>query len=94
MRLILTWIDQLRRTTTDQLPSFCAALVSQLQEIVATANAWAGKDHNDDGTHLVVRVGGTTANPAATVGRITIFADGNSLKVVKPDGTVGTITVV
>lgn len=93
MRLILTWIDQLRRTTVEQLPAYCSALVSQLEEIVAAANAWADRDHNSDGTHFVVRVGGTTSAPSATVGRITIYADGNDLKVVWPDGTVKTVTV-
>jgi len=91
MRLILTWIDQLRRTTTEQLPSFCSALVSQLQEIVAAANAWAGKDHGDDGTHKTVRIGGTTAAPEATVGRISLYWDGTNLKYLKPDGTSGNI---
>lgn len=91
MRIILTWIDQLRRTTVEGLPSFCAALVSQLQEIAAAANAWAGKDHNDDGTHQVVRIGGTTEAPAATASRISLYWDGTNLKYVKPDGTTGNI---
>lgn len=91
MRLLLTWIDQLRRTTADQLPSFCSALVSQLQEIVFAANAWAAKDHNDDGTHQVVRIGGTTAAAEATASRITLYWDGTNLKYVKPDGTTGNI---
>ena len=30
MRLLLTWIDQLRRTTPEQLPAFCAAAKSVL----------------------------------------------------------------
>lgn len=93
MRLLLSWLDQLRLTTVERLPSFCSALVSQLEEIVATANTWANKDHNDDGTHYVVRVGGTTTTPDAMLGRITIYSSGNDLKVVWPDGTVKTVTV-
>lgn len=94
MRIILTWIDQLRLTTVEGLPSFCAALVSQLQEMAASANTWANKDHNSDGTHNVVRVGGTDTAPAATASRITIYTtDGATLKVVLADGTIGTITV-
>ena len=93
MRIILTWLDQLRRTTTDGLPQFCAALVAQLEEIAAAANAWAAKDHASDGTHVVVRVGDPEV-PEATVGKITIYTtDGATLKVVKADGTIGTITV-
>ena len=91
MRVILSWIDQLRRTTVEGLPSFCSALVSQLQEIAASANAWAQKDHNDDGTHLVVRIGGTTTAPPATSGRISLYWDGTNLKYIKPDGTTGNI---
>lgn len=91
MRIILTWIDQLRRTTVEGLPSFCSALVSQLQEMAAAANAWAQKDHNDDGTHFVVRIGGTTAAPDATSGRISLYWDGTNLKYIKPDGTTGNI---
>jgi archaellum component FlaF (FlaF/FlaG flagellin family) len=94
VRLILTWLDQLRRTTVQGLPAFCSAIVSQFEDLAAAANTWAAKDHNSDGTHLVVRVGGTTSAPDATVGQITIYADGSDLKVVKPDGTIGTITVV
>jgi hypothetical protein len=55
MRLILSWIDQLRRTTVDQLPAFCSALVSQLEEIVTAANAWAANDHHSNGSHVVIR---------------------------------------
>jgi len=91
MRLLLTWIDQLRRTTAEGLPSFCAALVSQLQEIVFAANAWAAHDHNDDGTHHVVRIGGTESDPEATTGRITLWWDGTNLKYKKPDGTTGNV---
>lgn len=91
MRVILSWIDQLRRTTVDGLPQFCSALVSQFQEVAAAANAWARKDHNDDGTHNVVRIGGTSKAPDATVGRIQLYWDGTNLKWMKPDGTTGNI---
>jgi len=91
MRLLLTWIDQFRRITVDNLPSVAAALVSQFQEIVFAANTWAQKDHNDDGTHNTVRIGGTTAAAEATVGRISLYWDGTNLKYVKPDGTTGNI---
>lgn len=91
MRLVLTWIDQLRRTTAERLPAFCNALVAQLQEIINTANKWAANDHNGDGTHLVVRIGGTTIAPEATTGRISLYWDGTNLKWVKPDGTTGNL---
>lgn len=91
MRLILTWLDQLRRTTVEQLPAFCSALVSQLEEMVATANAWAQQDHNTDGTHVTVRIGGTTSAPVATTDRISLYWDGTNLKYVKPDGSTGNI---
>ena len=91
MRIILQWLDQLRRTADERLASFCAALVSQFEEIAAAANTWAAKDHNSDGTHQVVRIGGTTADPAATVGRISLWWDGTNLKWKKPDGTTGNI---
>ena len=54
MRLLLSWLDQLRRTTVQGLPSFCSALVSQFEEVVNAANAWAAEDHNSAGTHAVV----------------------------------------
>lgn len=91
MRLILTWIDQLRTASADTLTVFCGALVAQLQEITATANAWGAVDHNTDGTHQVVRIGGTTSAPAATASRISLYWDGTNLKYVKPDGTTGNI---
>lgn len=94
MRLLLTWLDQLRRLTADNLAGFASAVVSQFEEIVGAANTWAQVDHNEDGTHEVVRVGGTTTTPAATVGRITLYWDGTDLKTVKPDGTVQTVTLV
>lgn len=94
MRILLTWIDQLRTTKLPELAAFCAALVSQLQEIAAAANTWATINHDSDGTHTVVAVGDDDV-PAATVGKITIYStDGATLKVVKADGTIGTITVV
>lgn len=91
MRIILSWIDQLRRTTVEGLPSFCSALVSQFQDLAAAANTWAQRDHNDDGTHYVVRIGGTSSAPDATASRLTIYWDGTNLKYIKPDGTTGNI---
>lgn len=91
MRIVLTWIDQLRRTTVEQLPAFAAALVAQLTEIAAAANTWAAVDHNGDGTHEVIHLGGTTTTPAATTGRITLWWDGTNLKYLKPDGTTGNV---
>ncbi len=90
MRLILTWIDQLRRTTVEGLPSFCSALVSQLQEIAAAANAWAESDHNSSGNHAVVKYAQSTA-PSALAGHLVTYWDGTNLKYVKPDGTTGNI---
>jgi hypothetical protein len=94
MRIVLQWLDQLRRTTAEQLPAFAAALVSQFEELAAAANTWAAIDHNTDGTHEVVRLGGTSSTPEPTLGRITLYWDGADLKTVKPDGTVGTVTIV
>lgn len=94
MRIILTWLDQLERVTVDSLQAFCGALVSQFEDLAAAANTWAAKDHNDDGTHHVVRVGGTTSDPAATVDRIVLYKDGTDLKAVLPDGTIKTVTMV
>lgn len=91
MRLLLSWIDQLRRTTVDGLPAFCAGVVAQFEEIVNAANTWGQKDHNDDGTHQVVRIGGSTGTPAVTAGRITLWWDGTNLKYEKPDGTTGNV---
>lgn len=94
MRIVLKWLDQLRRTTVDGLPAFAAALVAQLDEIAKAANAWAATDHDSDGTHAVVRVGHEDA-PAATTGKITLYTtDGQTLNVVKADGTIGTVTIV
>lgn len=90
MRLVLRWIDHLRRTTAEALPAFCSALVSQLQEIINTANKWAENDHNGDGTHSNVRFSQRAA-PAATPLAISVYWDGTNLKYVKPDGTTGNI---
>jgi hypothetical protein len=59
--------------------------------IAAAANAWAAMDHNSDGTHQVVKIGGHDTTPEATVGRLTVYWDGTNLKYVKPDGTTGNI---
>lgn len=84
MRMVLTWLDQLRRTTVEQLPAFCAALVAQAQEIAAAANQWAATDHNGDGTHSEIHLG-----PIGS--QITLAWDGTNLTYEKPDGTTGTI---
>jgi hypothetical protein len=91
MRVILAWLDQLRRTTVNQLPAFCSALVSQLEGIAAAANTWAQKDHNDDGTHNVIRIGGTTTAPDPVAGKLVTYWDGTNYKYVKPDGSTGNI---
>lgn len=91
MRLILTWIDQLRRTTAEQLPAFCAALVAQLQEIIFAANAWADHDHNTDGSHAVIQFTEETNTPTAVATAIKVWYDGTNLKYLKPDGTTGNI---
>lgn len=91
MRLILTWLDQLRRTTVDGLPSFCAALVSQFEDLVAAANTWADQDHHSDGTHGAVQYKARTTAPAAVAGHLITYWDGTNLKWVKPDGTTGNI---
>jgi hypothetical protein len=93
VRLILVWIDQLRRTTPEGLPAFCSALVSELQQLVAAANQWASRDHTPTGTHDRVTLVARDSAPAQTNGAITIYADGSTLKVVRADGTTGTITV-
>lgn len=96
MRIILTRIDILRRTAIRELAGFCDALVSQFQDIAAAANSWAAMDHNDDGTHGVVRIGitGTTVAPSPIANRMSLYYDGTDLKVVRPDGTTGTVTIV
>ena len=60
-------------------------------EIAAAANAWAEEDHNPDGTHQVVRIGGTSTAPAATANRVSLYWDGTNLIAVKPDGTTATV---
>lgn len=90
MRIILSWLDQLRKTTIDGLPSFCSAIVSQFEEIVGAANQWASIDHNPDGTHDVVHHAVTT-EPNATSGALSTWWDGTNLKYKKPDGTTGNI---
>ena len=91
MRILLTWIDQLRRTTVEGLPSFCAALVSQLQEMAAAANTWAGVDHDPTGVHTVVKFKAQTTVPSALAGHLVTYWDGTNLKYVKPDGSTGNI---
>lgn len=91
MRLLLSWLDQLRRTTVEGLPSFCSALVSQFEEVVNAANAWAAEDHNSAGTHAVVKWKAQTTTPAALAGHLVTYWDGTNLKYIKPDGTTGNI---
>jgi len=90
MRMVLRWIDKLRRTTVEELPAFCAALVQTFEEITAAANSWAAIDHNSDGSHDVVRFKETTA-PPTTTSAISVYWDGTNLKYLKPDGTSGNI---
>jgi len=90
MRMVLRWIDQLRRTTVENLPAFCAALVSQLTEMTEAANSWAATDHNPDGSHAAVRFKEETS-PGVSTGAITVYWDGTNLKYLKPDGTSGNI---
>lgn len=91
MRLLLSWIDQFRRITVENLPSVAAAIVSQFEEIVGAANTWGASDHNQDGTHAAVHFKTQTTTPAATVGAITLYWDGTNLKYLKPDGTTGNV---
>lgn len=91
MRIILSWLDQLRRTTVQGLPSFCAALVSQLEEIAAAANTWAAVDHNSAGTHGVVKFSQQASAPDALTSHLEVYWDGTNLKYVKPDGSTGNI---
>lgn len=90
MRLILRWLDVLKRTTVDELPAFCAALTSTFQEVVEAANAWAQADHTPDGTHAAVRFT-ESDTPTTTTGAISVYWDGTNLKYLKPDGTSGNI---
>jgi hypothetical protein len=91
MRVILTWLDQLRRTTVQGLPAFCAALVAQLEEIAAATNTWGAVDHESDGTHAAVRFTSVDATPEPTATAITLYWDGTNLKYLKPDGTTGNV---
>lgn len=91
MRLILNWIDQLERATVESLPAFCSALVAQFTEIVEAANTWAEQDHNSDGSHNVISLGGTTTAPEPVAGQLRVYWDGTNLVYVKPDGSTGNI---
>ena len=93
MNITLDRLDQIRTASPESLPALCAALVSLFEGVAVPANAWSAVDHNDDGTHQVVRIGGTEDAPSHTVGRMTLFLDGSDLKVVRPDGTIGTVTI-
>ncbi len=93
MRIILSWLDQLRTTTVERLPEYCNALVSQLEEMAAAANAWAETDHNSEGTHAAVQLSEHSAAPSARASHLVLYFDGTDLKVVRPDGTSGTVTI-
>jgi hypothetical protein len=93
MRLIFTWVEHMRTLTDRNMTAFAAAVVAQFQELISTANTWARADHNTDGTHRVVRLT-TTSQPVATAGQLTLYYDGGDLKVVFPNGTTGTVTIV
>lgn len=94
MRLLFTWIDQLRTLTPRNMNAFAAAVVAQFEAVIATANTWAGVDHSNDGTHTVVHLTTQTAAPAAMPNKLTLYYDGADLKVVFPNGTTGTVTIV
>lgn len=94
MRLVLTWIDHLRTLTTANMTAFAAAVVAQLQETISAANHWAAVDHNNDGTHNIIRLSAQSTTPAATATQLTLYYDGADLKVVFPNGTTGTVTIV
>lgn len=91
MRLLLSWIDQLRRITAENLASVSSALVSQFEEIVTAANAWAGEDHDPTGVHTVVKFKAQSTTPPALAGHLVTYWDGTNLKYVKPDGSTGNI---
>lgn len=91
MRLLLSWIDQFRRITVENLSSVANAIVSQFQEITEAANAWAAEDHNTDGNHTVVKFKAQTTVPSALAGHLVTYWDGTNLKYVKPDGSTGNI---
>jgi hypothetical protein len=50
MRLILRWKDVLQKVS--------GALVSELAQMVERINAWAGVEHNGDGSHKTISVEG------------------------------------
>ena len=91
MRLLLSWIDQFRRITVENLPSVASALVSQFEEVVNAANAWASEDHDPTGVHTVVKFKAQTTAPSALAGHRVTYWDGTNLKYVKPDGSTGNI---
>lgn len=91
MRLLLSWIDQFRRITVENLASVAAAIVSQFEEVVNAANAWAGEDHDPTGVHAVVKFKAQTAIPPAVAGHLVTYWDGTNYKYVKPDGSTGNI---
>jgi hypothetical protein len=93
MRLVFTWIEHLRTLTDRNMTAFAAAVVAQFQEVISTANTWARADHRSDGTHRVVRLN-IEVQPVATPGQLTLYYDGGDLKVVFPNGTTGTVTIV
>lgn len=94
MRILLRWLDQLRRTTVAGLPQFCSALVATLEDITAAIKTWQELDHNADGTHAVIHLREQDAAAAARAGHIGLYWDGTDLKTVKPDGTVETVQLV
>lgn len=93
MNLAFTWIDHLRTLTVSNMNAFAAAAVLQLEEIVNGSNTWAARDHNNDGTHNVIRLKAQSAAPVATPQYLTLYWDGGDLKVVFPNGTTGTVTI-
>lgn len=91
MRVVLTNTDQLRRTTVDGLPAYCAAVLRQFEEVAAATNAWADEDHDDTGAHLVLHVQASPTVPTARANHLVIYWDGTNLKYVKPDGSTGNL---
>lgn len=91
MRVLVSSSDQLRRTTPDQLPAYCDAVLRQFQEIASATNAWADEDHDDTGVHLVMHIKQSAMTPDALPGHLVIYWDGTNLKYVKPDGATGNI---
>lgn len=93
MRLVLRWIDRLRTVTAEGLPAFAGALSAQLEEMVATANLWAAQDHTPDGTHQQVTLMASESTPMPVRGGLVLYFDGTDLKVVRANGTTGTVTI-